>query len=276
MSGDDRPLTYAAAFAWTLAATALLVLGVQATVLARPSIASDIVTLAGCEAVVYLLGTFGVLRLHAENRIARNALGMRPSHAAMPVFGLALGLSVQLPAASLQQLIHELSPPSEEELARQAALLAADTPVRMVMLILAAACVAPLVEELFFRGALFGGLRRSGSAIGAALVSAACFVISHPDIRAWLPLLLVALILSHLRVASGSLLPCVALHVSFNGASIAAHLTGVSSVTSPAGFGWPVTLAGWAGTALLVLLVQYVARQSPEAERARAEDADEL
>jgi membrane protease YdiL (CAAX protease family) len=272
--GSERPLSYAAAIAWTLAATALLIFVGSAVVTARPGVAVDIVTLAGIEAVIFLLGTFGLLRLHAEERTARNALGMRPTHPALPVFGLALGLALHPPAETLRALVTRFRPESEANLAHKAALLAADTPVRAVMLVVAAVCVVPLVEEVFFRGAIFSALRRSQTAAGAAVVTALCFVMTHVEMRDWPSLLLVAIVMSHLRVASGSLLPCLALHVAFNGATIAAHLTGVSSVTQPAPLGWPVVLAGWIATAALVFAVQYVAQRSPEAERARAEDAE--
>jgi uncharacterized protein len=274
MSGSERPLSYAAAFAWTLAATAMLLLAYPAIASVRPGFATDIVSLAGLEAVIYLLGTVGVLRLYAEERSARSALGMRPTHPALSVFGLALGLVLQAPADTLRALVERFRPLGEEELARRAALFEAETPLRAVLLIVAAACVVPLVEELFFRGAIFGGLRRSQGAVGAAVATAACFVITHVDVTLWPSLILVSIVLSHLRIASGSLLPCLALHVGFNGAAIAAQLTGVTSVTSPTPLGLPVVLAGWAATAGLVFAVQYVAQRSPEAERARAEDVE--
>jgi len=269
-------LSYPAALGWALGATLLLMFGMGLLKQLRPGAINDIVSLTAVEAAVYLLVLFGVLRLHAPEEQSRSALGLRPSHPAMPVFGAALGLLLQLPAESLRQLSARWLPESDAELAYRATLLRADDVLRAVVLIVCVACVGPLVEELFFRGALFVGLRRNYSASGAALVTAIAFVIvAHPNPKLWAPLLPVGLVLGYLRAASGSLFACVALHVAFNGATVAAYLTGVASVTRPLILPWPVLIAGWIGTALLLFLVQYVARKSPEAEAARAEDADE-
>jgi len=137
---------------------------------------------------------------------------------------------------------------------------------------LTAAGLVPLVEELFFRGALFSLLRREHSALGAAIVSSVCFVASHVDIKEWLALSVVAVALAQLRATSGSLLPCVALHVAFNAVTVAAHVSGVSTPWQPMRLGLPLIIVGWAATAALVLAVQRVASRSPEAAAARAED----
>jgi uncharacterized protein len=268
-------LTYPAALGWALGATGLLMLGVALLERLRQGAINDIVSLTAAEAAAYLLVLFGVLRVHAPEETSRNAIGLRPSHAAMPVFGAALGLALQLPAESLRQLSARFMPETDADLAYRAALLRTDGVLRSVVLIVCVACVVPLVEELFFRGALFVGLRRAHSASGAALVTTICFVIGHPNPKLWAALLPVGLVLGYLRAASGSVFPCVALHVAFNGATIAAHLSGVASVTRPLILPWPVLLGGWIGSGLLLFLVQYVARKSPEAEAARAEDANE-
>lgn len=268
-------LSPAAALAWTLGTTGLLVLSLTLLEQLRPGASNDVVSVTACEAAVYLLACFGVLQLYAPEASARTALGLRPSHPAMPAFGAALGLALLLPTESLRQLSERFMPETDKELAERAALLAADSVPRAVVLIIGVACVVPLVEELFHRGALFGGLRRATSVSTAALVSSVCFLISHWNWKAWLQLLVVALVLGYLRAATGSLFACIALHVAFNGATVAAHLSGVASVTRPLVLPWPVLVGGWVVTALLLFLVQYVARRSPEAEAARAEDADE-
>jgi membrane protease YdiL (CAAX protease family) len=268
-------LSPAAALLWTLGVTGLLLVSVRLLESLRPGAASDVVSLTACEAAAYLLGCFGVLQLHAPEASARTALGLRPSHPAVPALGAALGLSLLLPTESLRQLSERFMPETEKELADRAALLSADGVPSAVVLIIGVACVAPLVEELFYRGALFGGLRRATSASSAALFSTLFFVFGHLNPKLWPQLLVVALVLGYLRAATGSLFGCIALHVAFNGATVAAHLTGVASVTRPLTLPWPVLLGGWVMTAALLFLVQYLARKSPEAEAARAEDADE-
>src|SRR5688572_6758832 len=151
----------------------------------------------------------------------------------MPAFGAALGLTLLLPTESLRQLTERFLPETEKELAERAALLNADSVPRAAILIICVACVVPLVEELFYRGALFGGLRRATSASLAALFSSMFFVIGHLNPKVWPQLLVVALVLGYLRAAGGSLFACIALHVAFNGATVAAHVSGVTSVTRP-------------------------------------------
>jgi hypothetical protein len=269
-----RPFGYAYAFVWTFGATAVLILGLQALVGLRPAAQADIVTLGAWEAVVYLLATLGVLWVHAGQKRVVPLLAVRPTHPALPVLGLALGLAIHIPAESLRRVAELVAPLTDEELATRAALLSADTTWRLVLLMLVAACLVPLVEELFFRGAVFGLLRKQHGALGAAIVSTVCFVISHPDVGEWLPLALVGAALGQLRVASGALLPCIALHVGFNALTVIAHVTGVSTSWQPMELGVPLILVGWLGTAALVYAVQHVASR-PEAEQARAQDEPE-
>ena len=61
---------------------------------------------------------------HPRRRL-KTALGLRPSHPAMPVFGAALGLALLLPTESLRELTERFMPETERELANRAALLAA-------------------------------------------------------------------------------------------------------------------------------------------------------
>lgn len=269
----DRPLGYGLAFAWAIGASAALLLLMQVTVSLRPAARTDIVNLGAIEALVFVLGTFGVLSLHAPGRSARDALGLRPTHPALSVFGLALGLSLQLPAEQLRQVVEHYFPTSETELVRQAVLLRGGSVVRVVILLLVVACVGPLVEELFFRGALFGALRRSRSLAGAAVVTAITFTMTHLEWKNWLPLLIVAGALSYLRAVAGSLLPCLALHVAFNSVTLIAMLTNVSSVTQPLHIGIGLGAMGWIVSAALLAAVGFVARNSAEAEQARGEDA---
>jgi membrane protease YdiL (CAAX protease family) len=271
----QRSLSYATACAWTFASTLLLLVIVQAAVALRPAAAADLVQLGAWEALIYVLACFGILRVYAPERPARDALGLRATHPALLLFGVALGLSLHAPAESLQRIVERFYPSSEVELIQRATMLSPASTSQAVLLVLVATCVVPLVEELFFRGALFTTLRRSHPALGAALVTALCFVLSHPETRTWLPFLVVSGVISYLRALSGSLLPCVALHVSFNAVTIAAALTGVSNPASPARLSAPVLALGWAGSLALLFAIQYVARQSPEAERARVEDADD-
>jgi membrane protease YdiL (CAAX protease family) len=271
----QRRLSYAAAGLFAFGASLVILVGAQTWVSLRPSAATDLVLLGVWEALVYVVATFGILQAYAPERAPREALGLRVTHPAMLAFGLAQGLVLHVPAESLAALVERRWPTPEIELIQRSTMLHPAGPVRTVLFVLVVACVVPLVEEVFFRGALYTTLRRSSSAVGAAVLTATCFVLSHADMRVWLPFVLVSMVLTHLRAASGSVLPGLALHVGFNALTLASVLTGVSSPDGALAFGLPVMLAGWAISLALIFAVQYLSERSPEAESARAEDADE-
>jgi len=86
---------------------------------------------------------------------------------------------------------------------------------------LLACLVAPPTEELVFRGALYAGLARSWRPAGAAAVTTAIFVALHgTELGAywpgWIIVALVGALALRARLATGSLLPAIALHASYN------------------------------------------------------------
>lgn len=268
------PVTYVLAFGWTLGAAFVLKLLLDASVLVRPGAATDIVNLGAIEALVFVSATFVVLSVHARDMTLRSALGLRPTHPGLTVLGVALGISLHYPVESIDALVQRRLPTSPEELAARAALLRPETPGGVVGLVLVVACVVPLVEEVFFRGALYGGLRRSNALLGAAAITAACFVMGHLDVRMWPALTAVAVVMTYVRAASGSLLPSLATHVTFNAATVVLSVLGVADVAAPTKIPLVPTVCGWAVTALLMIAVRYVASRAQAARRGRAEDAE--
>src|SRR5262249_19965984 len=65
----------------------------------------------------------------------------------------------------------------------------------------------PLVEEAFFRGALFGTLRRRLSIAPVVVATAVLFGLVHIEPQKYLPIGIVGASLAFLRAASGSLWP---------------------------------------------------------------------
>lgn len=256
-----------------MVATALR-FAIGALISRRPATAYDITSLGAVEALVFVLGVLVVLTLHGRAEAGlSDALGLRPTHPALAVLGVALGVVTHFPAESVDALFQKLSPTPDSELAARAALLSASTPLRLAFVMFVVACAGPLVEELFFRGALYGALRRQRPLVGTTLVTAACFVLGHLDYRMWPALAVVALVLSYLRAVSGSLLPSLAMHVTFNAVTELAIVTGHAPVTGPAKIEVLPTAVGCAATAGLVLGVKYVAARAAVARRGRAEDA---
>jgi membrane protease YdiL (CAAX protease family) len=90
--------------------------------------------------------------------------------------------------------------------------------------ILMAVIVAPLGEEIIFRGYFYGVIRRFGGRIPALLISSLLFAAIHAHIPSIPGLFLLAMILCLLYERTGSLWAPIALHATFNASSIAALL----------------------------------------------------
>lgn len=89
-------------------------------------------------------------------------------------------------------------------------------------LLFGGAVVAPLVEEIFFRGFVFAGLRRRWTWQKAALVSAGLFALAHFLPTSILPIFILGLIFAFLYQASGSLWPAILMHMLTNTLALAA------------------------------------------------------
>ena len=84
--------------------------------------------------------------------------------------------------------------------------------------------VAPVAEELLFRGLGFSLLSRFGTVAAVVLVGVA-FGLWHGLVYALPVLALFGAGLAYLRARSGSIYPCIALHALFNGIALVASVT---------------------------------------------------
>lgn len=94
----------------------------------------------------------------------------------------------------------------------------------LIVVAISAVVVAPVVEELFFRGLLLGSLSRHLQPLLAGVVGSLLFAGTHFQ---WvqLPGLLVAgLVFSLLALRAGRLGPAIAAHVAFNATTVAYHV----------------------------------------------------
>lgn len=76
--------------------------------------------------------------------------------------------------------------------------------------------IAPLVEEIFFRGFLFTGLREKYGWIAAALISAGLFAAVHLQPLTIPPIFLMGLIFAYLYQRTESIWPAVIMHFATN------------------------------------------------------------
>lgn len=91
-----------------------------------------------------------------------------------------------------------------------------------VALLFGGAIVAPIVEEIFFRGFVFAGLRNKWGWQKAALVSAGLFALAHVVPTAFLPIFILGMIFSYLYQISGSIWPGILMHMLTNTVALSA------------------------------------------------------
>jgi membrane protease YdiL (CAAX protease family) len=140
--------------------------------------------------------------------------------------GVAVGLTIKLPADAVRGLIELGFPTGDLELAAQVSLLRHDTWQQTLALFVAIGLLGPLAEEFFYRGAVFGLLLKQVSRAAAVVVTSVLFALAHAATRDWLPLCLVALVLGNLRV-TGGLWAATAAHAAFNSTALALFVSDV-------------------------------------------------
>lgn len=108
-------------------------------------------------------------------------------------------------------------------------------PALFVPMLVKSALIAPVCEELFFRGYLTAVLREAGSR-GALLISALFFALVHGVNAALVPRLLMGLLLGALMVRTDSLLAAVIVHAGYNLTVLVLSFSGAGSLFSGLGF----------------------------------------
>jgi len=236
------------ATAWTFGATFAFLFVYSVVVSLREGAQNDQVSAVLCQAIGYGLVLVAMLRVHAPELSVRRFVGLRPTALGFYLLGPALGLAATVPANALHHVIVTRFP--FDEPLRIVEVWGLATPPTRLMMALMIAVVGPVVEEVFFRGALFGGLRAreelARPTLHAVFVSSLLFTIVHVRWQSFAPILLVGLLIAGLRVLSGSLVPAILAHVAFNAAGVAELVRGEELVPSP-----PLAIGGLALTALL-------------------------
>jgi len=90
----------------------------------------------------------------------------------------------------------------------------------LVLMRFSAIVVAPICEEVVFRGYLYGVAKRYCGPLAGALCSALIFSAAHASLAALLPLALFGLLLAWLYERTGSLWAPIAAHACFNAATV--------------------------------------------------------
>lgn len=146
--------------------------------------------------------------------LSADALGLGPSRRA-PVRTAVVAYLAYIACALV---ISALLAPEQEDITRE---LGVDEGVLgAIAAFLLIVIAAPIAEEIFFRGFMFAGIRSHGSLVVAALVSAGVWGLFHyTDPDSWpvvLQLSVFGVILAVVYERTGSIRPCIALHMLNN------------------------------------------------------------
>ncbi len=270
----ERPLTITAAILWFVAATVAAMLLILTTHRLRPGSETDIVNAVACQAVAYFAAILLAVRVHAGNRTLPDVFALRKTHSAFLVLGALLGAFLQVPAELLQRLVFHFQPMDPEVLQLQADMMRMDTTVSRIMIPLAVVGLGPLVEEMFFRGVLFGGMRRSNGVAITAFIVSVLFAGAHGSSQLFIPLLIVGGVITFLRAASGSLWPCLVAHMTFNAIPVLGMAFGwLKLEADPEPFPLLLSVGGVSGSLLILAALVALSRRSEAAHRARQEDS---
>ena len=94
-------------------------------------------------------------------------------------------------------------------------------PLALILLSLTAVLLAPLFEEVIFRGVLLPVLARRVGFSAGALLNGLLFAMAHISIGELIPLTVLGTGLALVRLRSGRLLPCVLMHAIWNAVTFA-------------------------------------------------------
>lgn len=100
------------------------------------------------------------------------------------------------------------------------------SPMLRIVLAISAVIVAPLVEEVIFRGYLYAVIKRFSDRFLAALTTSLLFALIHGTVPGLLPLFALAIILCIAYEMTGSLWAPISIHALFNGVQTAVMLFG--------------------------------------------------
>jgi len=168
-----------------------------------------------------ILGIFGVIGFQRNSALTLFGLELSrlPKAAGTGLLWLVATYPLILAAQWFTQAIFGESDGSQE-IVRY--FLEHPDPKHRIAVILMAVIVAPVAEEIIFRGYFYGVIRRFGGRIPALLTSSLLFAAIHVHLPSMLGLGLLAVILCLLYERTGSLWATMTMHAAFNATTIAA------------------------------------------------------
>jgi membrane protease YdiL (CAAX protease family) len=213
---------------WTLAAQFVVILPAVLLGVLDPNEASGpmLLALVITAQAVGLAGALGYLA--ARRRLSWRLLGPRRPALSHVWLGLGFGvggfIAVNLLIAGLLEVFGPVDPPEQQLLSD-----VTEGGVTTALAVIAAVLMAPLVEEVVFRGVLYQGLKRRMGLWPAAVVSALLFAVVHVEVQQPVyssGFVLLGLLFAWTMHRFGSLVVPIVAHASFNAVSVGLTLLG--------------------------------------------------
>ncbi len=147
--------------------------------------------------------------------------GRDPARALLTGFGWGIPawLGATLASAGVVWLLETVGFDAEPQAAEQAIAL-----VDPWLVVVAVVILAPIAEEIFFRGVVFNAWLREGGPRWALFGSSGLFALIHLSVVALVPIFLLGLALAWVYRRTGNLLAPIAMHATVNGISVALAL----------------------------------------------------
>jgi len=161
----------------------------------------------------------GYLLIGKRYRVSGRSLGLGNPSISLFFVGLRVGLILFLTVALLGFFL-QLFFPHQSLQPFAELLLKSRQPEEILLLFLLAAFLAPLLEELYFRGILFPALsKRWGAGLGIVL-SSLIFALLHMDLARFLPLAVGGMGLAYVYWRTGNLWVAITAHATWNTTSM--------------------------------------------------------
>lgn len=216
--GPAIPLLLVLVFVLASIATAPFARDAAALVLGEGKLTffGSIVILMATQSALLLVSWFLVFRPGALQALP--SLPGRNAGAALlqgVAWGVVAWIVSSLIAAAVDLALRQAGVEMEPQAAEQAISV-----VEPWVVILAIVVLAPIAEEIFFRGIVFNAWLRERGRRWAFIGSAALFAIIHVSLVALLPIFVLGLGLAWIYSRTGNLLAPIAMHATVNGISV--------------------------------------------------------
>ncbi len=178
------------------------------------SMAFNLIVCAGLLVYLHRLRGLNPAELFGLQHMHWRSLGL-----AVLMFAVITLISVNLVSAATVNWLKDIWPELEPQETVKAFQESGSITFK-ILVIIAAVVIAPLAEEILFRGFVYGVLKRYTDAPFAALSSSLMFAVIHMHVGSLLPLWMLAVLFCLAYEITGCLLVPMLLHAIFNAMSI--------------------------------------------------------